>query len=69
MKGALTGGRSSVFYGAYVFFEKIRVAEGKPKTQHRLDMEAFWGSQGGVSRERWSIAREREGRVISADSP
>lgn len=51
MKGALTGGSSSVFYGAYVFFEKIRVAEGKPKTQHRLDMEAFWGSQGGVSRE------------------
>lgn len=51
MKDAVTGGSSSVFYGAYVFFEKIRVAEGKPKTQHRLDMEAFWGSQGGVSRE------------------
>lgn len=51
MKGALTGASSNVFYGAYVFFEKIRVAEGKPKTQHRLDMEAFWSDQGGVSRE------------------
>jgi hypothetical protein len=51
MKGALTGASSSVFYGAYVFFEKIRLAEGKPKTQHRLDMEAFWNDKGGVSRE------------------
>ncbi|KAK0751750.1 hypothetical protein B0T18DRAFT_426345 [Schizothecium vesticola] len=58
MKGALTGAGSSVFYGAYVLFEKIRLAEGKPNTQHRLDMEAFWSGRGVVS-------RERQGRVLT----
>ncbi|KAM7205549.1 hypothetical protein V8F20_003133 [Naviculisporaceae sp. PSN 640] len=42
MKGANAGAKSSVFYGAYVFFEKLRIKEGKPKTAHRLDMEKKW---------------------------
>lgn len=36
------GNTSRVFYAAYVFFEKLRLAEGKPKSKHRKDMEAAW---------------------------
>ncbi|KAK0657073.1 hypothetical protein B0T16DRAFT_488269 [Cercophora newfieldiana] len=50
MKGATSGAASLVFYGAYVFFEKVRVKEGKPKTKHRKDMEKTWGPE-GVERE------------------
>lgn len=41
-KGPNAGNTSSVFYAAYVFFEKIRIKEGKPKNKHRQDMEAVW---------------------------
>ncbi|KAF2636503.1 hypothetical protein P280DRAFT_473052 [Massarina eburnea CBS 473.64] len=47
-KGADAGNTSSVYYGAYVYFEKLRIAEGKPKSKHRLDMEGAWGSVGGM---------------------
>ncbi|KAK0731026.1 hypothetical protein B0H67DRAFT_639458 [Lasiosphaeris hirsuta] len=47
--GALSGCMSSVFYGAYVFFEKVRIKEGKPKTKHRLEMEKAWPE--GLDRE------------------
>jgi len=46
-KGADTGNTSCVFYAAYVFFEKVRLAEGKPKSKHRLEMEEIWGGKGG----------------------
>lgn len=36
------GNTSAVYYAAYVFFEKIRVKEGKPKSKHRLEMEKRW---------------------------
>lgn len=42
MKGSNAGAKSNVFYGAYVFFEKLRIKEGKPKTAHRLEMEKQW---------------------------
>ncbi|KAI1324554.1 hypothetical protein F5Y16DRAFT_411932 [Xylariaceae sp. FL0255] len=42
MRGARTGAKSSVFYAAYVYFEKLRIAGNKPKTQHRQDMEEIW---------------------------
>jgi hypothetical protein len=45
-KGALTGAKSLVFYAAYVFFEKMRIKEGKPKSKHRLEMEEEWGREG-----------------------
>ncbi|KAH8812434.1 hypothetical protein F5884DRAFT_785366 [Xylogone sp. PMI_703] len=38
-RGATAGNTSSVFYAAYVFFEKLRIAENKPKSKHRLEME------------------------------
>jgi hypothetical protein len=46
-KGADAGNTSAIFYSAYVFFEKLRIKEGKPKSKHRIEMEKIWGSQGG----------------------
>lgn len=41
-KGATAGNTSMVFYASYVFFEKIRLRDGKKKTKHRLDMEDLY---------------------------
>ncbi|KAL9088190.1 MAG: hypothetical protein Q9165_006317 [Trypethelium subeluteriae] len=41
-KGADGGNTNTVYYAAYVFFEKLRIKEGKPKSKHRQDMEATW---------------------------
>ncbi|KAH9890311.1 hypothetical protein F4778DRAFT_785466 [Xylariomycetidae sp. FL2044] len=38
-EGPMAGNTSSVFYGAYVLFEKLRVKEGKVKSEARLEME------------------------------
>ncbi|KAF3059335.1 Glucan endo-1,3-beta-glucosidase BGN13.1 [Daldinia childiae] len=50
-KGATSGCTSPVFYTAYVYFEKKRIAEGKPKNPHRLKMESLWATRGGVDRQ------------------
>ncbi|KAM0239577.1 hypothetical protein ACHAP5_008223 [Fusarium lateritium] len=34
-KGTNAGAKSSVFYAGYVYFEKLRIAQGKPTTKHR----------------------------------
>lgn len=47
-RGPLAGCTSSVFYAAYVFFEKMRLARGKPKSAHRLEMEE--AHPGGLDR-------------------
>lgn len=49
-KGRRMGNTSSVFYAAYVYLEKIRLAEKKPKSKHREEMEGAWASQGGFDR-------------------
>jgi hypothetical protein len=38
-RGALDGNTSRVYYAGYVFFERLRLAEGKPKSEHRKRME------------------------------
>jgi hypothetical protein len=38
-KGPLAGNTSGVYYAAYVFFEKLRVKHGKPKSNDREIME------------------------------
>lgn len=43
-KGPVDGNRSIVFYAGYVFFEKIRIKQGKPKTTMREEMEEVWGT-------------------------
>lgn len=53
-KGPLAGCTSSVFYAAYVYFEKLRVARGKPKSAHRLEMERVHPGEG--------VDREHDGR-------
>ncbi|KAI9688296.1 MAG: hypothetical protein M1820_010278 [Bogoriella megaspora] len=51
-KGALAGNTSSVYYGAYVFFEKMRILEGKPENKHRQECEEEWPM--GITTERQS---------------
>lgn len=41
-KSADQGNQNGIFYTAYVYFEKIRLKEGKPKSKHRLAMEDKW---------------------------
>jgi len=51
-KGAYDGNTSAVYYGAYVFFEKMRIAEKKPKSKKRLKMEEIHSIHGGMDTER-----------------
>ncbi|ORY14936.1 hypothetical protein BCR34DRAFT_598839 [Clohesyomyces aquaticus] len=44
-----TGNTSAVLYGSYVYFEKMRVKEGKPKSKHREDMERMYKDEGGIN--------------------
>lgn len=53
-KGAISGCTSSVFYAAYVYLEKLRIAKRKPKSAHRLEMESIYPGEG--------INRENDGR-------
>jgi hypothetical protein len=46
--GVNEGGDSKVFYAGYVFFEKKRLAEIKPKSKKRQEMEGVWPN--GVDR-------------------
>lgn len=45
-KGSREGRTSLVFYASYVLFEKLRIRDGKPKTQFREEMEDIWGPRG-----------------------
>ncbi|KAG5811137.1 hypothetical protein H9Q74_013706 [Fusarium xylarioides] len=49
-KGSNAGAKSSVFYGAYVYFEKLRIAQKKPVTKHRIEMAYL--HPGGIPRNR-----------------
>jgi len=41
-KGPSAGCESIIFYVAYVFFEKVRLRDRKPKTELRKEMEEVW---------------------------
>jgi hypothetical protein len=45
-RGPNAGNTSGVFYAAYIFFEKMRIKEGKPKSKHREEMEKIYGKEG-----------------------
>jgi hypothetical protein len=51
-KGPEAGGSSNCFYAGYVFFEKLRIKQGKPKSKFRREMEDIWAWQGGFPRRR-----------------
>ena len=41
-KRPLAGNTSCVYYAAYVFFEKLRILEGKPENKHREECMEEW---------------------------
>jgi hypothetical protein len=45
-RGASAGNTSAVFYSSYVFFEKLRIKEGKPRSKHRETMEKLYAGKG-----------------------
>lgn len=45
-KGPISGNTNSTFYAAYVFFEKMRIKSGKPKSKFREEMEGVHGYSG-----------------------
>lgn len=45
-RGPTAGAESKVFYGAYVYFEKLRIKEAKAKSKKREEMEKVWGRRG-----------------------
>lgn len=45
-RGPTAGAESKVFYGAYVYFEKLRIKEDKAKSKKREEMEKVWGRRG-----------------------
>lgn len=46
-QGAVAGCTSPIFYAAYMYFEKERIAANAPKSKHREEMEKIWGPKGG----------------------
>jgi hypothetical protein len=48
----LNGNTSGMFYGAYVYFEKLRIKEGKPKSKKRREMEEIHAKDGGLDTKR-----------------
>jgi hypothetical protein len=54
-KGPDAGNSSNTFYAAYVFFEKLRIKHGKPKTKFREEMEKIWRPRGGFPRHRGGL--------------
>jgi hypothetical protein len=47
-KGSYEGNTSGIFYGAYVYFEKLRIKEGKVKSKKREEMEKIHAERGGL---------------------
>jgi hypothetical protein len=47
-RGIFAGNTSAVYYSSYVFFEKIRIRDGKAKSKHRTEMETAYQDEGGI---------------------
>lgn len=70
--GSNGGASSKVFYAAYVFFEKRRLAEGKAKSKKREEMESIWPK--GLDRRfnsntRYVVSFSLSHRCSAADMP
>jgi hypothetical protein len=63
-KGYDKGNTSTAFYDAYVYLEKVRLAQGKPKSKDRQKMEELWGPSGFDTTTNWNnkglLMRESE---------
>ena len=49
-KGSVDGNDSPLFYAGYVWFEKLRIKNGKRKSKKREEMEEIWSKEGGMNR-------------------
>ena len=62
-RGATSGNTSSVFYGSYIFFEKLRIVDKKPKSKHREQMEREYPGKGIDTKQRhdrvWCVKGEQ----------
>lgn len=63
-KGPINGADSPIYYAAYVYFEKLRIKNKRPKGKKRQEMEEIWGRKGGVEKTKqpqrlWLRADER----------
>lgn len=62
-RGATLGNISSVFYGSYIFFEKLYIRDKKPKSKYREQMEREYPGEGIDTKQRhdciWCIKGER----------
>ncbi|TAQ84338.1 hypothetical protein B7494_g7341 [Chlorociboria aeruginascens] len=47
-RGPRAGNTSAAYYAAYVFFEKLRLKNGKAKSRHREGMKSIHGQEGGM---------------------
>lgn len=61
MKGPAAGAHNIVFYAAYVFFEKLRIREGKKKSVKREKMEELYDGKADKLGRRKSPGFPREG--------
>lgn len=57
--GVDSGLANPVFYAAYVYLEKLRIKEGKPKSKHREEMEKIWADNDGLDTGRASFRDTR----------
>lgn len=65
-KDIMAGNTSGAFYASYVYFERMRLRDGKSKSKKRQEMEARWGWQGGVDLRHVS---ENQHYIRSANAP
>ncbi|KAK3718140.1 hypothetical protein LTR37_005255 [Vermiconidia calcicola] len=50
-KGPRAGAHNPAFYAGYVYFEKLRLQQGKKKTAKREKIEDAWKAEGGFPRQ------------------
>ena len=56
-RGAGAGNTSSVYYGSYVFFEKVRIRDGKAKRRLGWRWRSFMmGGSLGMGRRGWMLS-------------
>ena len=65
--GASAGSTMPIFYAAYVYFEKLRIKQGKPKTKKREEMEQVWRAKGMDKMDLTGGVRMLAGETIWAD--
>ncbi|KAK4454474.1 hypothetical protein QBC34DRAFT_421459 [Podospora aff. communis PSN243] len=63
LRGPSAGAEKAIFYVAYVFFEKLRIRDGKPKTELREKVEDVWGKYRDPTTGRWGFLINRKNLV------